>query len=291
MYTFLLLIAELYMQLLCVLLWWLLLSIFGSLFLEKFGNIDGRNKIKKKLGFGEDGGEFLHACKIGHVALVESMLKLTDSSVLNHTDDQENCEKTGLHLACENDKLEVVKLLVKDPKIDINIKDSCGKSAWDYCKGEQISRALLESGKLNIQDDIKFNEACKFGSVAIVESLLKSLDSSVLNHADPENYGKTGLHWACEKNRLEVVKLLVEDPKIDINVNDKYGYSALAYGIGYEQVARVLLESGKLDIQKMRGVEKFVENAEDGSIQFEFYGRLIKMDSPTSVQSISFTQP
>ena len=66
----------------------------------------------------------------------------------------------------------------------------------------------------------------------------------------------------------------------------------MAYCIDNEQKARVLLESGKLDIQKMKGIEKFVENAEDGSIRFEFTSWVdnrfrVIMNSPTSLQSIT----
>ena len=262
MYDFGLLIAEKYMQLVYVLLPWLFLSLIGSYFLNKFGEVDLRNKIGKTLRLGslcyeQNDKEFLMACKDGNAALVESMLKLSDSSVLNQTDNQENCEKTGLNLACENDKIEVVKLLVKDPNININVKDNKGYSAFVYCKNknELVARELLECGKLNIQDDRKFAKACQFGSVALVESMLKLLDNSVLKQSE-------GLHLACYNNCLEVVKLLVEDPNIDINVKDSKGKNAMFY-CEKEQIARVLLQSGRLNIQN--GLE-FVKACEFGSV-------------------------
>mgnify|MGYP001462274229 FL=1 len=92
------------------------------------------------------------------MALVESMLKFSNSSVLNQTEpDVPNApydQKTGLHLACDcnklvevnnnGNKLEVVKLLVKEPKINMNVKDINGASALFYCIGnEPVARVLL----------------------------------------------------------------------------------------------------------------------------------------------------
>jgi len=204
---------DLYIQLVYLLRPWLVLSMFASLFLEKFGSVFFRTEIGKKLGtslcYGKDG--FLKACKDGHVALVESMLKFSNSSVLNQTEpDVPNApydQKTGLHLACDCNKL-----------VEVN------------------------------------------------------------------NNG----------NKLEVVKLLVKEPKINMNVKDINGASALFYCIGNEPVARVLLESGKLDIQKMDRfrVPEFVQNEEDGSIEFVYRGYLpndfyrVKMNSPKSLLSI-----
>ena len=91
------------------------------------------------------------------------MLKFSNSSVLNQTEpDVPNApydQKTGLHLACDcnklvevnnnGNKLEVVKLLVKEPKINMNVKDINGASALFYsmsfyCIGnEPVARVLL----------------------------------------------------------------------------------------------------------------------------------------------------
>ena len=143
-----------------VLLPWLFLSIFGSFFLNKFGNIDGRYVIKKKFRFGSD-GSFVHACKNKHAPFVESMLKLYDGSYLNQTeklkiDEWTNGkhEYTGLHLACYNNDPKVVQLLVENPNININVKTSSGDNALTYCifyDDNAVAKILLESGKLNIE--------------------------------------------------------------------------------------------------------------------------------------------
>ena len=182
-----------------VLLPWLFLSIFGSFFLDKFGNIDGRYEIKKKIRFGSD-GSFVHACEKKHAPLVESMLKLYDSSFLNQTE-----------------KLEI--------------------DEWTNGKHEY-----------------------------------------------------TGLHFACYNNAPKVVQLLVENPYININVETSSKDNALTYGIWHEDnvVAKILLESGKLNIEGMKGVDNYVQNAEDG-FQFEhsgYYGKfLVIMNSKTSFLS------
>ena len=255
-----------------MLLPWLLLSIFGSLFLDEFGRVHFRNKIGKTLGLGslcyeQDGKEFLEACKDGHAPLVELMLKLSDSSVLNQTDDQENCEKTGLHWACENDRLEVVKLLVKDPNININVKDREGKTGL-YLACEYL--------------DTKFErQVQKAMAQRSTGSCIRCTNAFLVNE------------------RLELIKLLVEHPNINMNITVYRTIGVLGCCIHNEQVARVLLEKGKLEIQQMRDVKNFAKNEEDGSIQFEILAYadspqdstyciwyLIQMNSPTSLKSI-----
>ena len=136
----------------------------------------------------------------------------------------------------------------------------------------------------------KFLLACTNGDAEHVKKCLDSFNTSVLNRINADNYDLTGLHYACAYAQLDVLKLLVNHQQINLNVKNRWGYSALAYCIVNKEVATVLLESGKLNFQGMNRVKNFAES-ENGSFQFEFndiYGNnyLIKMDSPTSLNSI-----
>ena len=53
------------------------------------------------------------------------MLRSSDSSVLNKKDTDDN-DKSGFHIWCENKKVEVVKVLIKHPAINVNVKDKDG---------------------------------------------------------------------------------------------------------------------------------------------------------------------
>lgn len=46
--------------------------------------------------------------------------------------------KTSLHMAVFLKYIEIIKILLKNPKIDINIKDNEGKSPCDQIDDEQI---------------------------------------------------------------------------------------------------------------------------------------------------------
>ena len=151
-------------------------------------------------------------------------------------------------------------------------------------------------------DEKKFVHACASGHLAIVKTLIDSGNKKCLNKID--EYGFTGLHYACYCDRLDVLQFLVDqmdDKQMNINVTDYNEDNALVWSIGHEKIAKVLLQSGKLDITEkinkqtnMEGVSDYVKNP-DGSIAFKFLGLdcpvsfyyMVKMDSPTVVNSIT----
>ena len=123
-----------------------------------------------------------------------------------------------------------------------------------------------------------------------MKTLIDSSDKKVLNQVDEE--GRTGLHFACQRERLDVVQYLVDqmdNKQMNINVTNNNGYNALHFAIDHEEIRKVLLQTGQLDIENMQGVSEFVKNS-DGSIVFNFYDGyddfVFKMDSPKVVNSI-----
>ena len=82
---------------------------------------------------------------------------------------------------------------------------------------------------------------------------------------------------------------------MNINVKDNEGYNALVFAIQHEEIAKVLLQTGQLDIENMQEVDDFVKNP-DGSIVFNIRGLngkllkfcdyVVKMDSATVVNII-----
>ena len=141
-------------------------------------------------------------------------------------------------------------------------------------------------------DEKKFVHACENGHLAIVKKLIDSSDKNILNKVD-EN-GWTGLHWACFHGRLDVVQFLVDqmdNKQMNINVTYNGGFNALFHAIQHEEMAKVLLQTGKLDLENMQGVSEFVKNPDD-SINFKFldFGLVwvVKMDSHTLVASIKW---
>ena len=50
--------------------------------------------------------------------------------------------KTPLHLASEKGYLEIIKLLLKNKRIDIHAKDDQGKKQTDYATNNEIKQIL-----------------------------------------------------------------------------------------------------------------------------------------------------
>lgn len=307
------------------------------------------------LSYDEDGKEYRKAIKNEYFALIEEILKSKKSS--NAVDSDGN---TGLHLAVIENKLEVVKLLIKQPTINLNTRNNEGYTAFYYVikKGEEMINVMLATGKIKIHQskgfanfvtnddgteefkfinmsgqDIKilvnstksvkslvkdtlfpleintfeseseqgtfpceengenFLNACKDRDEELVAKFLKTSKSSVLNYTD--SYGYSALHEACNRKLLKVVKILLDHPSINVNIKNNDGDNALYFGIGDEGIARLLLETGKINIEHMKNVQKFVQSA-NGSYQFEYQKFsqkwLIKMNSSKSLQSIEKIQ-
>ena len=81
----------------------------------------------------------------------------------------------------------------------------------------------------------------------------------------------------------------MDNKQMNINVTTNDRDNALFYAIQHEEMAKVLLQTGKLDLENMQGVSDFVKDP-DGSIVFNFKRAgatyFVKMDSPTVVTSI-----
>ena len=166
--------------------------------------------------------------------------------------------KTVLFYACANDNLELVKYLVEHGA-DVNAKDKDGISVILNTliesighpislstlkpKGEnlEIVKCLVEHGAY-IDDDILF-VACHTGELELVKYLIeeKKLDINV-----KEKGGDTLLFRACGSGNLELVKYLVEEKKLDINAVNEYGQTALfdACEKGNIEIVKYLIKNG-----------------------------------------------
>jgi ankyrin repeat protein len=128
-------------------------------------------------------------------------------------EDRNDKNERLIHAAMVGD-LATVKLLFRDPEID---------ASWVH--------------------HVVFLRACAKGRVELVRLLLSSnLPTGVLN--------ATGKHSnpfleACVHNRTEVVELLLSDPRINPNIKDHQGRSALFFAVykGNEDMIKQLISS------------------------------------------------
>jgi len=80
--------------------------------------------------------------------------------------------------------------------------------------------------------------ACEIGYLKRVKELLKHKDIDV-NYQDKEGY--TSLMSASYSERTEIVKELLEHKDIDVNLKDKFGNTALMVAVRWKQTEIVKL--------------------------------------------------
>lgn len=166
-------------------------------------------------GIGAEENALIHAAIIGDVDAVEGALGSED------TNTQDDDGWTALHIASRNKNPEVVRLLLSQPTIDVNVKNR-----W------KSTPLMIAAGS---------------GNLDIVDLLLNHPRIQVDLQA--EYYGRTALIEAALNGHLPIVKTLVTHGA-DVNATDKTGRnSALVEAIknGHVNVATYLLRSGLVD--------------------------------------------
>ena len=147
-------------------------------------------------------------------------------------------EKTILHVAIENENDEIVSLLLKNDDIDVNTK-SFYKTLNYFIQSnqEREERKLEEFTPLYLAVDL--------GNIKIVQLLIdhEKIDVNIKsthyeflfekfidveNQQNKENsmnldYIETALHNAVRKGNVDIIKLLLGNKNVDVDVIDKQG--------------------------------------------------------------------
>ena len=93
---------------------------------------------------------------------------------------------------------------------------------------------------------IPLHLACRSGEVDIVEVHISRLGESFTEVCETQdNDGNTPLHYACEKNSPEIVKLLIKSGAVKTTRNNDMEASIhIAAKLGFTSTAEVLLDNG-----------------------------------------------
>lgn len=122
--------------------------------------------------------------------------------------------------------VEKVKKLLSQPGIDLEVVDDYGRTALNCARKLELIKLLVEAGaNINAQNI--------YGDTLLIveaEGYFDGVKIAIEAGADLniENiYGQTALTRAITFNNINIVNLLLKQPNIDINKQDKDGNTAL----------------------------------------------------------------
>jgi len=158
---------------------------------------------------------------------------------INHKDKHGN---TALSLAADYHNKEIVKELLLEPGIDVNVPISYGKSilhhAMEY-NWEEIVKLLLANNNLKLdilteKANTPLFAAVERNNIECVHMFMndKRCTASILNQRVGGNK-TTALVKAAEMRSPVIVRLMIDNPACDVNIPDDWkGVTALMYAMG-----------------------------------------------------------
>ena len=176
--------------------------------------------------------------KLHDAVKANNLLEVKRQLRAENVNERDEFYQTALHVACQGNSVEIVKLLLKK-KADVNPQD---RNGWTplHCGASYGSLDVLEL--LLTVDDIDVGVLNKDGTSALHYLVRLSVDSTQLDlylrvlelfvkrRGDLNSqtkHGEGALHQACLRGNVPAVKFLLEH-SANINLLNKYGAAAIA---------------------------------------------------------------
>jgi ankyrin repeat protein len=169
--------------------------------------------------------------------------------------------RTPLHAAAEAGVASIVRLILS-ADADINARDG---RRGDGVFGRTIPRhKLLPSQEIVMadRDRVRHARAACSGRtplhIAALRGRLEAVEALLAHYGvDPNcrtNAGQTPLERAADAGNLVVVSVLLEDPRVDVNASDGLGWTALhsACCRGHADIVKLLLSRENLRVNQRR---------------------------------------
>jgi ankyrin repeat protein len=242
-----------------------------------------RNILKEKNP--QTGGLLLHHAVENNLSQLTKLLLSFGSPI----DELDNKGRTALHIAVEKDYEDITLMLIYH-QCNVNLLDSRKETALHKAKKLSMVNNILIATKFKINKNIRnvegklaedllksrtvdvvehsdIEEAFKISSNAQARSFLHL---AVINNSlelvkyhlnlgapinDQDGIGKTALHLAAEYGYCDILSLLCQDERTDINITDNDGNTALHKSIEAqkENSVRILMKEGL-------GIDKRIKN-------------------------------
>ncbi|MHB1142055.1 MAG: ankyrin repeat domain-containing protein [Sulfuricaulis sp.] len=177
----------------------------------------------------DDARKLLALAGAGKVAEIRSMLDRGANPDARISDGH----ITALHRAVEQNQLEVIQLLI-ERGADINAETSYGITPLVLAAttGRESAVRLLHAHGASLDHKTQSgNTALNLiaHSVSIRPDIVRLLMDLGANPNIPDDSGRTPLHWAAQDANVEMVLLLVSNPKIRLSEIDNLGWTPLYY--------------------------------------------------------------
>jgi len=168
------------------------------------------------------------ACKEGDIDIVKQIISVPGFDFDGLSDES----KLPFYVACENNRLEIVKLMLTDPristKIDVNLAPpgSCNAFFVACCnKNVPLIKLLLTDPRTNVNDANyagrnSFQVVSYHGDMILINLLLNDPRTNV-DLLGMEDRAYCDIHYY--HNFVKILPLLISNPKIDINRVDSVG--------------------------------------------------------------------
>jgi len=167
---------------------------------------------------------------------------------VNHSPLDNGVGITPLIYAAQYNKVELVKLLLADPRVDLAAKDDDGCMAIHmacFSGSVEVMELFLSDSRTDVnipdrEDLTPLFAACQEGHTEIVRMLLAhpAVDANI-----PRNTGATPLNIACEMGAYDCVRLMVDDERVLLNMADNDNASPLWFAAqgNHTHVAKLLM--------------------------------------------------
>ena len=197
------------------------------------------------------------ACEVDNVQFIQSLVNNKSLNVNTHMTDSDG---VPLYIACANNSLNTVVVLLSMPSVNLNAVNSQGKTPlYAACANgnKRIVDLLLDRNSININKATSDNGqtplygACTGGHVEVVNALLKH-NSIDINKATSDT-GETPLYVACKGGHIEIVNTLVKHDSIDIHKATSDNSQTPLYVAcegGHIEIVNALLKHDSIDINK-----------------------------------------
>jgi len=201
------------------------------------------------------------ACEMGHVAIVQLLLARPELDPNLSVNEGE----TPFYVACQEGHVEIVRLLLSDRRVEPG-RVSSGNVTPFYIAAQEGHVAVVEEllrdgrsrGQVNETKEGSFTPlfiACYEGRAGVVEVLLREGEGVQVNLANED--GSSPFMAACERGHLEIVKMMLECPRVAVDQVDLLGTSPfwIACQNGHVGVVREIIASGRVFDPLVRSVE------------------------------------